>query len=35
VEKVGDYAQEAEAARKENELIFLAQFIEDVLLELL
>jgi hypothetical protein len=35
VEKVRDYAQEAEAARKEDELIFLAQFVEDVLLELL
>ena len=35
VEKVRDYAQEAEAARKEDELIFLAEFFEYFLLELL
>ena len=35
VEEIGDNAQEAEATRKEDELIFPAQLIEDVLLELL
>lgn len=35
VEEIGDYAQKAEAAGEENELIFPAQLIEDVLLELL
>jgi hypothetical protein len=35
VKEVRDYAQEAEAARKEDELIFLTQFVEDVLLEFL
>ena len=35
VEEVRDYAQKAEAAREEDELIFLTQFVEDVLLELL
>jgi hypothetical protein len=35
VEEVRDYAQQAEAARQEDELIFLAQLVEDVLLEFL
>jgi hypothetical protein len=35
VEEIRYYAQEAEAARKEDELILLAQFVEDVLLKLL
>lgn len=35
VEEVCDYAQKAEAAREEDELIFPAEFIEDVLLKLL
>lgn len=35
VEEVGDDAQEAEAARKYNELIVVSQFLEDVLLEFL
>ena len=35
MEEVRDYAQKAEAARKEDKLIFLAQLVEDVLLELL
>jgi hypothetical protein len=35
VQEVRDYAQQAEAARQEDELIFLAQLVEDVLLEFL
>jgi hypothetical protein len=35
VEEVRDYAQQAEAAREDNKLIFLAQLFEDVLLEFL
>jgi hypothetical protein len=35
VEEVRDYAQETEAPRKEDELIFLAKLFEDVLLEFL
>jgi hypothetical protein len=35
VEEVRDYAQQAEAAREDDELIFLAQLFEDVLLEFL
>ena len=35
MEEVCDYAQKAEAPREEDKLIFLAQFIEDVLLEFL
>jgi hypothetical protein len=35
VEEVRDYAQQAEAARQKNELIFFAQLVEDVLLEFL
>ena len=35
VEEVRDYAQQAEAAREDDKLIFLAQLFEDVLLEFL
>jgi len=35
VQEVGDYAEEAEASREEDELIFGAQLVEDVLLEFL
>ena len=35
VQEVRDYAQQAEAAREDNQLIFLAQLLEDVLLEFL
>jgi hypothetical protein len=35
VEEVRDYAQQAEAPRQEDEFIFLAQLVEDVLLEFL
>jgi hypothetical protein len=35
VKEICDYAQEAEAARKQDELILFAQLCEDVLLELL
>jgi hypothetical protein len=35
MEEVRDYAQQAEAPGEENELIFLAQLVEDVLLEFL
>jgi hypothetical protein len=35
VEEVRDYTQQAEAARQEDELIFFAQLIEDVLLKFL
>jgi len=35
VEEVCDYAQKAEAARKEDQLILFAQLFEDLLLEFL
>jgi hypothetical protein len=35
VEEVRDYAQEAEAPRQEDELIFFAKLFEDVLLKFL
>jgi hypothetical protein len=35
VEEVRDYAQKAEATRKKDELILIAQLFEDLLLELL
>jgi hypothetical protein len=35
VEEVRDYAQQAEAPGQDDELIFLAQLFEDVLLEFL
>jgi hypothetical protein len=35
MEEVRDYAQKAKAPREEDELIFLAQLVEDVLLEFL
>jgi hypothetical protein len=35
VEEVCDYAQKAEAAREEDQLILFAQFFEDLLLEFL
>ena len=35
VKEVRDYAQEAEASREEDKLIFLAQLLENVLLKFL
>ena len=35
VEEVRDYTQETKTSRKKDELVFFAQFVENVLLEIL
>jgi hypothetical protein len=35
MEEVRDYSQQAEASREDDQLIFLTQLVEDVLLEFL